>query len=244
MAESADLRQARIDLAAALRLAVRCDLQEGICNHFTLRVPGTEDQYFLNPFGLHWSEVRASDLLIVDDGGERVAGEGVVERTAAVLHGRVHSAAPQAACVLHTHMPYATALMCTEGARLEHLTIAGLRFLDRVAYDDAFEGVALDWEEGDRVAAKLGNRSVLMMANHGVMVTGPTVGIAFDSLYFLERACQSQILAMSTGRPLKRIRDEVLVRSARRMRELDGLAEAHFTALKRVLDREQPDYAD
>lgn len=244
MAESAERRQARIDLAAAFRLAARFDLHEGICNHFTLQVPGTTDQYFLNPFGLHWSEVSASDLLIVDDDGERVAGEGTVERTAAVLHGRVHGAVPQAACVLHTHMPYATALMCTEGARLEHLTIAGLRFVNRVAYDDEFGGIALDWEEGDRVAAKLGNHSVLMMANHGVMVTGPTVGGAFDALYFLERACQSQILALSTGRPLKRIRDDVLVRGAQQMKELDWLAEAHFTALKHVLDRDEADYAD
>ena len=244
MADNEDVRQARIDLAAAFRLAVRFDLHEGICNHFTLRVPGTTDQYFLNPFGLHWSQVRASDLLVVDDGGERVAGEGEVERTAAVLHGRVHGAVPQAACVLHTHMPYATALMCTEGARLEHLTIAGLRFVDRIAYDDEFEGVALDWQEGDRVAAKLGNHSVLMMANHGVMVTGPTVGVAFDALYFLERACQSQILAMSTGRPPKRIRDDVVARGAQQMKELDWLAEAHFMALKRVLDHAEADYAN
>ncbi len=244
MVESATVRQARIDLAAALRLAVRHELQEGICNHFTLRVPGSDDRYLLNAFGLHWSEVTASNLLVVDDDGEVITGEGIAERTAAVLHGRVHRANPQAACVLHTHMPYATALMCLEGARLEHLTIAGLRFLDLVAYDDEFEGVALDWEEGDRIAAKLGNRSVLMMANHGVMVAGPSVAVAYDRLYFLERACQSQILAMSTGRPLRRIRDEVLVKAGDQVRALDGLAEAHFGALKRVLDREESDYAN
>ena len=100
-------KQARVDLAAAFRLAVRFDLHEGICNHFTLRVPGTTDKYFLNPFGVHWSQVRASDLLIVDDNGEKVSGEGEVERTAAVLHGRVHSTLPHANCVLHTHMPHA-----------------------------------------------------------------------------------------------------------------------------------------
>tara|TARA_B100001123_G_C15220479_1_gene991048 strand:- start:560 stop:1294 length:735 start_codon:yes stop_codon:yes gene_type:complete len=237
-------KQARVDLAAAFRLAVRFDLHEGICNHFTLRVPGTTDKYFLNPFGVHWSQVRASDLLIVDDNGEKVSGEGKIERTAAVLHGRVHSNLPHANCVLHTHMPHATALMCIDGGRLEHLTIAGLRFVNRVAYDDEFEGVALDWEEGDRVASKLGNNTVLMMSNHGVMVIGSTVGNAFDSLYFLERACQSQILAMSTGRPLKRIRDEVISHSGQQFKELEWLAEAHFLALKDVLDTEQPNYAD
>jgi len=240
--ETAAVRQARVDLAAAFRLAVRFGLHEGICNHFTLRVPGTVDQYFLNPFGLHWSEVTASNLMIVDDDGNRVAGEGEIERTAMVLHGGIHRAHARAACVLHTHMPYATALTCLEGERLEPITIAGLRFLNQVAYDDDFAGVALDLAEGERVAGKLGERSVLMMANHGVMVTGPTVATAFDRLYFLERAAESQVLARSTGRALRRIRQDVLSVAEEQFKGLDWLAERHFEALKRVLDREEPDY--
>ncbi len=235
-------REARVDLAAALRLAVRFGLNEGIDNHFTVMLPGAEDRFLLHPFGLHWSEVKASSLIVVDYHGRTVAGEGEVESSAFHIHSRIHKASPRAGCVLHTHMPYATALTMVEGGRLEPAHQNALRFHDDVAYDDGFNGLVFDVGEGDRLARCLAEKRVLFCGNHGVVVVGRTVAEAFDDLYFLERACQVQILAMSTGRPLRHVRDEV-ARAAFGNCDMTGYARQHFAALKRLLDRDDPDFA-
>jgi len=242
MASDAEIRQARVDLAAAFRLAARFGLNEGICNHFSLRVPGSEDHFLINAYGLHWSEITASNLMVVDDAGNKIDGEGEVELTAITLHTGIHKVHPGATCVLHTHMPYATAIACLEEGRLEPLSLSGLRFWHSVGYDDDFAGAATKQSEGERTAAKLGNKSILFMANHGVMVTGPTVARAFDDLYYLERACQVQVLAMSTGRPLRIVPETIANDSRRQLDMLEMLANNHFSALKRILDREAPDY--
>ncbi len=184
-----ETRQARIDLAAALRWAVKLDFHEGIDNHFTYMVPGTDDRFLAHPFGLHWSEIGPDDLIVVDGDGNTVEGEGEIERSSYCIHIPIHQAKPDARCVLHTHMPYATALSSVEGGRLEIVSQNALRFANRVAYDDTYRGLALEPEEGARLAAQMGNCSVLFMANHGVTVVGENVGRAFDDLYFVERAC-------------------------------------------------------
>jgi len=236
-------RQARIDLAAAFRLAVRMDLHEGVCNHFTLMLPD-ERRFLLNAYGLHWSEVTASNLLVLDPDGTVLEGEGEAEKTAFYIHSRIHLANRRAACVLHTHMPYATALTLTVPGRLEMVEQNALRFADDIAYDDEYNGLVVDDAEGDRLARVLGDRRVLFLANHGVIVVGKTVAEAFDALYYLERACRLQVLARATGLPLRAVRPEV-VRDTYRMILADTpkYAGAHFEALKRLLDREQSDYA-
>src|SRR3981081_2328534 len=198
-------RLARIDLAACYRLADRFGLNEGIDNHLTLLVPGYSDRFLLAPFGMHWSEVKASDFLVVDFSGRVLSGQGSVEGTALYIHQPVHRLSPQGRCVLHTHMPYATALCMLENPRLEMAVQSALGFYDDVAYDPAYNVLALDASEGERLARALGPKSVLMMGNHGVLVVGNTVPQAFERLYFLERAAQVQVLALSTGRPLQLI---------------------------------------
>ena len=242
VASAAD-RQARTDLAAAFRLAVRMDLHEGVCNHFTLMLPDGK-RFLLNAYGLHWSEVTASNLLALDDKGNVLEGEGEAERTAFTIHSRIHLANPKAACVLHTHMPYATALTLTEPGRLEMVEQNALRFADDIAYDDSYNGLVLDAAEGDRLARVLGSKRVLFLANHGVIVVGPTVAEAYDLLYYLERACRLQVLARATGLPFRKVRPEV-VRETYRMILADTpkYAGAHFAAPKRILDREEPGYA-
>ncbi len=236
------VRQARIDLAAALRLAVRFGLNEGIDNHFTVMLPGAEDRFLLHPFGFHWSELTASDLIVVDYEGRTVEGEGEAESTAFHIHSRIHKASPRAGCVLHTHMPHATALTMVEGGRLEPAHQNALRFYDDVAYDDSFNGLVFDIDEGDRLARCLAEKRVLFCGNHGVIVIGRTVSEAFDDLYFLERACQVQILAMSTGRALRNVKDEVAKATFGNC-DMGQYAHQHFSALKRLLDRDEPDYA-
>lgn len=238
------IREARIDLAAAFRLAVRFGLHEGICNHFSLMLPGAEDCFLLNRYGLHWSEITASNLLVVDGEGRVLEGEGEAERTAFYIHSRIHRANPRAVCVLHTHMPYATALTSIRGTRLEPISQNALRYYDDVAYDDLYNGLVHDNAEGDRLAAALGDKRVLFLANHGVIVVGRTVAEAFDDLYYLERACQVQVLAMSTGRPLRPVPEEVARTTFGNMSGGGEFARIHFDALKRLLDRDEPDYAE
>lgn len=238
--------EARRDLAAAFRWAARMGFNEGTCNHFSLKVPGAEDRYLLNPHGLHFSEIRASDLIMVDESGKVVEGDWPMEETAFYLHSRIHRANPDAKCVLHTHMPYATALTMIEGGKLEPALQTALRFYGRVGYDDdlgGYNGLAVSIEEGDRVCKALGNHRVLFMANHGVMIAAPTVHQAFDDLYYLERAAQAQVIAMSTGRKLKLVGDNLAAQARDQILAHNELyARIHFTSLRRILDREAPDY--
>jgi len=241
-------RAARVDLAACYRLADRFGLNEGIDNHLTLLLPGYSDRFLLAPFGMHWSEVKASDFLVVDFSGRVLSGQGSVEDSALYIHQPVHRLSPQGRCVLHTHMPYATALCMLENPRLEMAVQSALGFYDDVAYDPAYNGLAYDASEGERLAQSLGDKSVLMMANHGVLVVGNTVPLAFERLYFLERAAQAQVLALSTGRPLRLVPEPVIQKTVAQF-SAGGLVggrdrvDLHFDALKRVLGRADSDYA-
>lgn len=240
-------RQARIDLAACHRLAVHFGLNEGIDNHFTVMLPGTTDQFLLAPFGLHWSEVKASDFMVVGFDERIVRGEGSIEDTALFIHQPVHQLAPHARCVLHTHMPYATALCLLDNPRLEMVGQGALMFHDAIAYYLDYNGLAFDRSEGVQMAAALGDKSVLMMSNHGVLVVGETLPTVFERLYFIERAAQLQVLALSTGRPLKRIPEPIVEKTIAQYLAGAGVdgrnrAELHFEALKRMLDRSMPDY--
>ncbi len=235
-------QQARIDLACALRSASRMGLGEGICNHFSVEVPGHPGHFLINPQGLHWSEVTPADLVTVDAQGRKVAGRHEVEPTAFFIHGAAHRSKPQAKCVLHTHMPYATALTVVHDGRIEPASQVALKFYGRTAYDDAYNGLALDAAEGERIVAGLKNADVLFLANHGIIVTGPAVDTAFDDLYYLERACMLQVLGMSSGKPLRLVPEEIAWATAAQMSD-DTQARLHFIALKRLLDRDEPGWS-
>jgi ribulose-5-phosphate 4-epimerase/fuculose-1-phosphate aldolase len=240
-------REARIDLAACHRLAARFGFNEGIDNHLTLLVPGYTDRFYLAPFGLLWSEVCASDLLELDFRGNVVAGRGLVEATALYIHLSVHRLKPAARCVLHTHMPYATALAMLEDPTLEMASQAALGFHEDVAYVD-YNGLALDYTEGERLATALGSRSVLVLRNHGVLVTAGSMAHGFERLYFFERACHTQLLALSTGRPLRQLPAPLVQATAAQFAASERVGgrertQLHFDALKRWLDRSDADYA-
>jgi len=240
--------QARIDLAACYRLAAHFNLNEGIDNHLTMLVPGHDDRFLLAPFGLHWSEVRASDFMVIDFNGRMLSGRGPIEDTALYIHLPVHKLAPHARVALHTHMPYATALTMLDDPHLKMAHQNAVMFYGDVAYEADYGGLALDVTEGERLARALGSKSVLFMRNHGVLVVGETVSEAFERLYFLERAAMTQVLALSTGRPLHLI-PEAVVKSTVAQNSGDGglvggkrRPDLHFAALKRLLDRSSPDY--
>lgn len=242
MAQPTPEQQARIDLAAALRTASRMGLGEGICNHFSAEVPGHPGHFLINPQGLHWSEVTPADLVLVDAAGRKISGKHEVEPTAFFIHGAAHRSKPQAKCVLHTHMPYATALTVIEGGRIEPVSQTALKFYGRDAYDGEYNGLALDAAEGERIVAGLKNADILFLSNHGVIVTGPRIDVAFDDLYYLERACQLQVLGAGTGKPLKVVPETVALKTARQMTD-NTQARLHFIALKRLLDRDEPGWS-
>jgi ribulose-5-phosphate 4-epimerase/fuculose-1-phosphate aldolase len=240
-------RAMRVDLAAAFRLAVRLDMHEGVCNHLSAMLPGGKS-FLLNRYGLHWSEVSASNLLALDADGRLLGGEGEFEKTAFYIHSRIHLAHPRATCVLHTHMPYATALTLLDGGRLEMVEQNALRFHNDIAYDDVYNGLVVDNAEGDRLARALGSKRVMFLANHGVIVVGPTVAEAFDLMYYLERACRLQVLARSmmanSGGKFRPVRPEVVEQTYKLiLADTPKYAGAHFEALKRILDREEPAYS-
>jgi ribulose-5-phosphate 4-epimerase/fuculose-1-phosphate aldolase len=228
----------RVDLAAAFHLAVVNNLHEAIANHFSAVLP--DGQHFLvNPFGLHFSEITASNLIICDFDGKVVRGEGEPSASAHHIHAPIHRLVPRARVLLHTHQPYATALTMIAGGRLEWALHTTCRFYGRVAYDTDYDGVALSDTVGERMAKILGDADVLFLGNHGVITAAPTVAQAFDDLYFVERAAQTQILAMSTGKPLASLALELIEQVAAQTRyerfEL-GYIERHFAAQKRLLD--------
>jgi ribulose-5-phosphate 4-epimerase/fuculose-1-phosphate aldolase len=233
--DSAAVAEARKDLACALRAADRLGLGEGVCNHFSLAVPGHPDRFLINPQGLLWSEIGPDDLVVIDAEGRKVEGRHEVEPTAFFIHGWIHRSVPDAACVLHTHMPFATALALLQGGRLEMASQNALRFHRQVAYENEYNGLVLDDAEAQRIAKRLAGHTVLFLSNHGVIVRGPSVAWAFDDLYYLERACMHQVLAQGTGRPLKLIGEAVAARTAKQIAGERQQSVLHLKALRRTL---------
>ena len=239
--------QAKIHLAAAHRLAVFHDLEEGIDNHFTVTLPGRDDQYLILPFGYHWSEARASDMIVFDESGKTLEGEGVVELSAQCIHAPIHRICG-ARVVLHTHQTWAVALNLLQDNRVLPASQTAAFFHGRIAYDDTYAGTADTIEEGERLARVIGDKQVLFMKNHGVLVVGESMAQAYKRLYFLERVCRAQVLAMSTGKALQVLSEEIVSqvqappaddRHSRLERQ-----RLFFEAMMRILDRELPGYAD
>lgn len=243
-------RQGRIDLAAMFRIAARFNWHEGIANHFSLAVSDDSKRFLMNPQGRHFSRIKASDLLLLDAGGSHEVvgrGAGKADATAWYIHSKIHDGNAHARCVLHTHMFYATTLACLKGYRLQMIDQNAMRFYQRIAYDGNFNGMALDDEEGRRIGGTLEDgKCVLFMANHGVAVVAGTVARAFDRNYYLERACKLQVLALSTGREMHVVPDEVAAKTCAQWQRdyARDCAVNHFDEMKAILDEEEPDYRD
>jgi len=237
--------EARRDLAATFRMAARYGFEEGICNHFSALVPGYDDLFIVNPYGWAFRELTASKLLICDFHGNVVSGEGQPEATAFYIHARIHKNIPRAKVAFHTHMPYATALSMTEGDPLIFAGQTALKFYGRTVVDRDYNGLALDEREGDRIAAAVGEADIVFMKHHGVMVLGPNIAEAWDDLYYLERACEVQALALATGRQVLPVKPEIAEAAYRQMREGDPeSARLHLASIRRQLDTEEPVYRD
>jgi len=239
-----ELWQMRVDLAAAFRLAAAMDWHEAVGNHFSLAVSADGAKFLLNPHQRHFSQVRASELLLLDSNdAQTMSRPGAPDPSAWCIHGRIHANLPRARCVLHLHPPYATALATLADPSIKAVDQNTARFHNRIAIDRGFDGIADFREEGERLVQVLGSRRYMMMGNHGVLVTGDTVAQAFDDMYFLERAARTLVLAYSTGQPLNVMSDALAEKTARGWDAYQADAFAHFAQLKTGLDRTDPSYA-
>jgi ribulose-5-phosphate 4-epimerase/fuculose-1-phosphate aldolase len=236
---SEDERELRIQLAAAYRLADKYGMSELINTHISLRVPGPTPAYLLNPHGMLFHEITASSLVKLDFDGKLVGpSEWPVNRAGVAIHGSILAARPDINCVFHTHTLYTTAVSALECGLLP-MSQAALRFQGHTAYHD-YGRAAADPAECARLVKDMGDKSVMILRNHGGITTGKTVGEAFVASFYLEKACQFQILAQSAGVPLTIPADEIIAASGRP----PGSDERAWPSLLRMLDREDPSYRD
>ncbi|HVM84868.1 MAG TPA: class II aldolase and adducin N-terminal domain-containing protein [Candidatus Binatia bacterium] len=241
----AELRNARVDLAAVFRWFARIGMHEGVANHLSAAVSKDGSKFLMNPRGRHFSRVTASDLLLLDARDKSTLDRpDAPDPTAWFIHGRLHAELPQARCILHLHPINTTALSTLEDSSMPPIEQNTMRFFERIAFDTDFGGMALDDAEGDRLAGLLGNKSILMMGNHGITVTGPSIAWAFDEMFYFERAAEILMTAYASGRKLRVVPDAVARKTAQEWLDYPHLAEDHLREVKAILDREEPDYRD
>lgn len=235
----------RCDLAAVFRAMARLDMAEQIAGHNSVMVPeaisGPQPMFLINPRGYQFAEIKASDLLLCKLDGTVVRGEGELREVAFHIHANIHLHNPDALCVLHTHPRYLTALSLIEDGRMPFAHQNDMHLANRIAYDDNYNGLALDTDEGKRIVGQLGDKTILLMGNHGVTVVGPTIHDAFDELYFAERTAKYHFTAMSTGLKLRELPEKFKL-------DIKGPWSDHFDARlhldswRRILDKEEPEY--
>jgi ribulose-5-phosphate 4-epimerase/fuculose-1-phosphate aldolase len=236
-AETADIELLRKDLAAAFRLCHKFGWSESVGNHFSAAVSSDGSQFLLNPRWQHFDTIRPNDLLLLDANDPSVmSGDNPPDASAWTIHGTMHRLLPEARVILHCHSPYAVALSCLKDPTLLPLDNNTARFFGRIGYDLAFGGIADGKEEGQRLVKAIAGNSVLIMGNHGVSTVGNTVADAFEDLYFFEKAAQTVILALSTGKPLSVLSDSVAQKTAEGWVAYRGMAKRHFDYLKSTLD--------
>ncbi len=235
----------RCDMAAVFRESARMGWNEQIANHNSImlpqRHPGEAPTFLINPRGWRFDELTASSLIVCDLDGNVIRGQGELRRVAFFIHTRIHVANPAATCVLHVHPQYLTALSLLEEPEFELSHFNNLLLNDRVVFDTNAASGANSFSEGDRIAGLLGNKSILVMGHHGVTVVGPDIASAFDELYFAERTTMYQMTAWTSGRKLKQLPETSRQNFNGPWGErLD--ARMHLDAVRRVLDRREPDY--
>ena len=235
----------RIDLAAAFRMAAGLNLHEGVANHFSFAVSDDGGRFLINPFGRHFSTLRASDMLLLDAHDDTsIDADNRPDPTAWAIHSAMHRNAPQARCVLHAHSKYATVLASIEADGLPPIDQNTMRFFNRVSIDTGFDGMGLG-DEAERLSTTLGDNSILLMGNHGFMAVGDTIAKAFDNLYYFERACETYITALMTGIPLRQVSAAIAEKTAQQWQEyIDkvGSGKAFFDEIRVILDRDEADY--
>ena len=236
----------RCDMAAVFRICARLGWNEQIGNHNSLVLPERSRDgtplFLINPRGMLFQELTASSLIVCDLDGRVVRGKGELRKVAFHIHARIHLKKPNATCIVHVHPQYLTALSMLEEPEFARAHYNNLFFNDRVVFDNAGAAPVGDNVEGDRLAELMGDKTIMVMGGHGVTVVGATVHEAFDECYMAERTCMYQMTAMATGRKLRALPESSLKRwNGPWGEKID--ARMHLDAWRRILDREEADYA-
>lgn len=233
-------REARRDLAAALRWTARLDMHEAVANHFSLALDDTGRRFLINP-KRHFARIRASDLLEIDmDDPETQIG---LDPTAWGLHAAMHTMVPHARCILHAHPTYSTTLASLAVSTVPPIDQNTVQFYNRHVVDDSYAGLAME-SEGARCASLMADPKVkvMVMGNHGITVLGDSVADAFTRLYYFERAARTYVLALQTGKPLRILSDNVAEHTAAQIETYPDAATLHLSELRAILDGEGSDY--
>lgn len=237
--------EARVDLAAAFRWTARLGMHEAVANHFSLAVNDSGSKFLINPNQMHFARIKASDMLLIDvDDPSTYEGPNAPDPTAWGLHGGMHRHCAHARCAMHVHSIHATVLASLADSNLPPIDQNCAIFYQRYVIDEAYGGLAFE-DEGARCGQLMQDPSkkVLIMGNHGVLVVGDSVADTFNRLYYFERAAETYIRALQTGRKLRIIPHEIAEKTAREIEEYPGQSERHLNELKALLDAEHSDYA-
>ncbi|MCO5126065.1 MAG: class II aldolase and adducin N-terminal domain-containing protein [Rhodobacteraceae bacterium] len=237
--------QDRVDLAATFRWTERLNMHEGVATHFSLAVNDDGTQFLMNANQMHFARITASNLLLLDaNDPSTLEGPDAPDPTAWGLHGSIHRACPHARCVMHVHSIHATVLASLADSTLPPIDQNTATFYGRYVIDDSYGGLAFE-EEGTRCAKMLSDPriKVMIMGNHGVLVIGRDPADAFNRLYYFERAAETYIRALQTGRPLRVLSHEIAEKTAQELEDYPGQAEAHLREIKSILDSEGSSYA-
>ena len=235
----------RVDMAAAFRWTGKLNYHEAVANHFSLAVNEDGTQFLMNPNQVHFSRIRASDLLLLDaNAPDTLSLPGAPDPSAWGLHGSVHRRCPLHRCLMHVHSVFATVLASLEDSNMPPIDQNTATFYNRYVIDEEFGGLAFE-NEGERCASMLGDpkKKVMIMGNHGVLVMGDTVAETFNRLYYFERAAETYIRALQTGAKMRVLSDEIAEKTAQEIEDYPGLAQKHLVELKLLLDEEGSDYA-
>lgn len=236
--------QTRIDLAVSLRLSAKLGLHEAVANHFSATISEDGKTFLLNPKWVHFSKIKASDLIVVHADDSDSFQKGKIDSTAWAIHGQIHKIRPDIKVIMHLHPIYATALSCLKNPTLLPIEQNSARYFNRVSYDSNYSGMADQLAEGQRLASLLKDNSRLLMGNHGVLIGSHDIGVAFDDMYTFERASQILIHAYSTGQTLNILNDQVAEKTAQDWQKIEDFSIAHFTEMKSILIQEDPSILD
>ena len=232
------------DLAAVFRWTARLNMNEAVANHFSVSVPDSSEDFYVNGSGMHFSTIKSSDLVLIEQSkiNELKDKPELVDPTALYIHGSIHKKVPNAKCILHVHSKYATALATLEDPILPPIDQNSMRFFNRVGVYSDFGGMGFE-EEAKKMANKIGNKKVLLMSNHGILTTGQTVAEAFDELFYFEKACETYITALSTNKKLKIVSNEIAEKTAQEWENCSPThQDLHLKAIRSILDSEDPSY--